>query len=110
MVPTELGITVIKGYQLIDAELCRPQVRAHVERQIGMIAKGQADKQAVVDHCLLEFQQKFTFFVGKIDRMDALFEASFSPLSASGDRGQSDAEHVDRGNDSFNNHQLLYVL
>lgn len=27
VVPTELGITLIKGYQLIDPELCRPQVR-----------------------------------------------------------------------------------
>ncbi|CAD7694740.1 unnamed protein product [Ostreobium quekettii] len=84
VVPTELGITLIKGYQLIDPELCRAQVRAHVEAQISLIAKGQADKQAVVDHSLLEFQQKFTYFVDKIDKMDALFEASFSPLSSSG--------------------------
>lgn len=28
VVPTELGITLIRGYQLIDPELCRPQVRA----------------------------------------------------------------------------------
>ena len=26
VVPTELGITLIKGYQLIDPELCKPQV------------------------------------------------------------------------------------
>ena len=26
VVPTELGITLIKGYQSIDPELCRPQV------------------------------------------------------------------------------------
>jgi len=25
-VPTELGITLIEGYQLIDPELCRPHV------------------------------------------------------------------------------------
>ena len=28
VVPTELGITLICGYQRIDPELCRPQVRA----------------------------------------------------------------------------------
>ena len=27
VVPTELGITLVKGYQLIDPELCRPQVQ-----------------------------------------------------------------------------------
>jgi DNA topoisomerase-3 len=28
VVPTELGITLIRGYQRIDPELARPQVRA----------------------------------------------------------------------------------
>lgn len=31
-------------------------------------------------------QAKFRFFVGHIARMDVLFEASFSPLSSSGER------------------------
>lgn len=84
VVPTELGITLIKGYQLIDPELCRPQVRAHVEQQIGLIAEGKAQKDAVVRHTLEQFRQKFMFFVGYIARMDVLFEASFSPLSSSG--------------------------
>lgn len=49
-----------------------------------MIAKGQADKNAVVAHTLQQFRQKFLFFVAKVARMDALFEASFSPLASSG--------------------------
>lgn len=60
------------------------QVRGHVEVQIGLIAKGQADKDAVVAHTLQQFHQKFLFFVAKVARMDALFEASFSPLASSG--------------------------
>ena len=56
-----------------------------MEVQIGMIAKGQADKDAVVAHALHQFRQKFLFFVAKVARMDALFEASFSPLASSGD-------------------------
>ena len=55
-----------------------------MEDQIGLIAKGQADKDAVVAHTLQQFRQKFLFFVAKVARMDALFEASFSPLAASG--------------------------
>ena len=39
VVPTELGITLVRGYQLIDPELCRPNVRAYVEQQIDLIAK-----------------------------------------------------------------------
>ena len=57
-----------------------------MEVQIGMIAKGQADKDAVVAHALQQFRQKFLFFVAKVARMDALFEASFSPLASSGSR------------------------
>lgn len=55
-----------------------------METQIGLIAKGQADKDAVVAHTLQQFRQKFLFFVAKVARMDALFEASFSPLASSG--------------------------
>eukprot|EP00955_Chlamydomonas_euryale_P067617 359883-Chlamydomonas_euryale.AAC.4 len=60
------------------------QVRAHVERQILQIADGKADKASLVSHTLNQFRQKFLFFVMKISRMDALFEASFSPLASSG--------------------------
>ena len=41
VVPTELGITLVRGYQLIDPELCRPNVRAYVEQQIDLIAKAR---------------------------------------------------------------------
>lgn len=84
VVPTELGVTLIKGYQLIDGELCKPQVRAHVEAQINLVAQGLARREAVVAHTLEQFRAKFAFFVSHIGRMDALFEASFSPLSSSG--------------------------
>jgi DNA topoisomerase-3 len=61
------------------------QVRAHVEHQIDLIAHGKADKSAVVAHTLHAFAQKFAFFTEHINRMDQLFEASFSPLASSGD-------------------------
>ena len=63
-----------------------------MEKQIGLIAEGKAEKEAVVLHTLDQFAQKFRYFVTKIDRMDALFEASFSPLASSGDFRS--AEHM----------------
>lgn len=60
------------------------QVRSHVEKQIDLIAKGKAEREAVVAHTVEQFRQKFHFFVSKIERMDALFEASFSPIASSG--------------------------
>ncbi|KAK9804028.1 hypothetical protein WJX73_004084 [Symbiochloris irregularis] len=84
VVPTELGNTLVRGYQKIDPELCSPQVRGHVEAQLSLIAAGKAEKGSVVMHTLAQFAHKFRFFVAHIARMDSLFEASFSPLSSSG--------------------------
>lgn len=42
------------------------QVRAHVEGQLNLIAKGQARKDDVVDFTLSQFIQKFLFFVDKV--------------------------------------------
>ena len=33
VVPTELGITLVRGYQLIDPELCLPQVHSLLRTQ-----------------------------------------------------------------------------
>ena len=37
VVPTELGITLVRGYQLIDPELCRPQVQKERTEQNTLI-------------------------------------------------------------------------
>ena len=61
-----------------------PLVRSSIEKQCDLIAKGQANKDDIVAHSLSGFQQKFNYFVKNIHRMDTLFEASFSPLTAGG--------------------------
>eukprot|EP00268_Persea_americana_P029534 TRINITY_DN28587_c0_g1_i3.p1 TRINITY_DN28587_c0_g1~~TRINITY_DN28587_c0_g1_i3.p1 ORF type:complete len:410 (-),score=46.73 TRINITY_DN28587_c0_g1_i3:210-1439(-) len=84
LVPTALGITLIRGYQRIDPDLCLPDIRSFIEQQITLIAKGQADHVHVVQHALQQFTQKYSYFVKQIENMDALFEAQFSPLADSG--------------------------
>ncbi|KAF8388494.1 hypothetical protein HHK36_027166 [Tetracentron sinense] len=84
LVPTALGITLIRGYQCIDPDLCLPDIRSFIEQQITLIAKGQVDHSRVVQHVLQQFSQKYSYFVKQIDNMDALFEAQFSPLADSG--------------------------
>ncbi len=37
VVPTELGITLVRGYQLIDPELCRPQVHTVIHALIHLV-------------------------------------------------------------------------
>ncbi|CAL9040038.1 DNA topoisomerase 3-beta-like isoform X1 [Musa acuminata AAA Group] len=84
LVPTALGTTLIRGYQCIDPDLCLPDIRSFIEQQITLIAKGKADHVRVVEHVLQQFMEKYSYFVKKIEDMDALFEAQFSPLADSG--------------------------
>ncbi|XP_028904879.1 DNA topoisomerase 3-beta-1 [Ornithorhynchus anatinus] len=82
--PTNLGIVLVHGYYKIDAELVLPTIRSAVEKQLGLIARGQADFRQVLDHALDIFKRKFHYFVDSIAGMDELMEVSFSPLAATG--------------------------
>ncbi|CAN0870635.1 DNA topoisomerase 3-beta [Linum grandiflorum] len=73
LVPTPLGITLIRGYQRIDPDLCLPDIRSFIEQQIMLVAKGQAEHSRVALHVLQQFKQKFAYFVKQ-----------FSPLVDSG--------------------------
>ena len=66
LVPTPLGITLIRGYQCIDPDLCLPDIRSFIEQQITLVAKGQADHIHVVQHVLQQFKQKFSYFVKQV--------------------------------------------
>ena len=80
--PTPLGLALIQCDRRIDPELVLPTVRSHVERQLELVAKGEARRAAVVAHCLGEFRLKFDHLVRTISRMDELFEASFGAAAA----------------------------
>ncbi|WMV48462.1 hypothetical protein MTR67_041847 [Solanum verrucosum] len=55
LAPTPLGISLIRGYQCIDSDLCLPDIRSFIEHQITLVAKGQADHSMVVQHVLEQF-------------------------------------------------------
>lgn len=84
LIPTELGETLIRGYLAIDPELVRPRVRAAIEAQCDLIAKGEAEADAVTKHTLALFEAKFRYFQAHVRKMDELFEAKFSPLTKTG--------------------------
>ena len=84
LIPTSLGIVLVHGYQKIDPELVLPSMRSAVEEQLNLIAHGQANYHAVLQHTVELFRLKFQYFVKNIEGMDQLFEVSFSPLAATG--------------------------
>ena len=82
--PTNLGIVLVHGYQKIDRDLVKPNMRSSVEKQLNLIAAGKADYDAVLQHTLSTFLAKFNYFVDQIPAMDSLFEVTFSKLAESG--------------------------
>jgi DNA topoisomerase-3 len=78
VIPTDLGITLCRAYASIDEELALPTVRAHIEKQLDLIAEGKADKNAVVSQALMQIKAKFVHFEKNIAIVDNLFEASFA--------------------------------
>ncbi|KAI8379543.1 DNA topoisomerase [Radiomyces spectabilis] len=83
LIPTNLGIVLIHG-EKIDPELSLPTMRSDMEQQLNLIANGKAPQNDVLNHFLNIFERKFAYFVKKIESMDELFEATFSPLAATG--------------------------
>lgn len=49
-------------------------MRNHVEKQIDLVAKGEADFRMVVRHIVAELLKKYQFFTQNIGRMDELFQ------------------------------------
>ena len=84
LIPTTLGIVLVHGYKRIDPDLVYPAVRAAIETFCNQIAKGLSQKENIVTHSLKIFESKFKYFMKHIEAMDSIFEASFSPLAATG--------------------------
>lgn len=83
LVPTQLGVTLVHGFYLVDKDLVLPKVRSEIEKNVALIAKGQADYQSTVEYTLKMFKDKFRFYVENITTVDQLFEAIFSPIAQS---------------------------
>ncbi|CAG2163578.1 unnamed protein product [Oppiella nova] len=84
LIPTQLGIVLVHGYQKIDSDLVLPTRRAALEIQLNEIAAGRVDFETVLNKTIKEFRNKFLYFMEHIPAMDELFEVCFSSLADSG--------------------------
>ena len=84
LLPTQLGIVLVQGYHRIDSDLVLPLVRSAIEEQCNHIAKGEANKEEVVDQALSNFIAKFEYFRDNITKMEELFSTSFATIEAAG--------------------------
>src|SRR3569833_82121 len=73
LVPTPLGLALVKDYCEIDPELVLPSIRSNIEKSCELIAKGKADFSKVLNHVLEMFRKKFEFFKTSIGVMERMF-------------------------------------
>lgn len=84
LIPTKLGILLVHGYRKIDNELVSSSIRSNLEKELNLIAKGQADFQSVLHRNIEVYRQKFIYFMENIRYMDELFESNFTSLVDTG--------------------------
>ncbi|KAF7637397.1 DNA topoisomerase [Meloidogyne graminicola] len=84
LVPTKLGIALVHGYQRVDSDLIEPTMRADVEKQLNLIAIGNADYETMKKQTLNMFKKKYENFVENINLVDSFFKDSFKTLVESG--------------------------
>ncbi|CAE7386600.1 RH46 [Symbiodinium microadriaticum] len=73
MVPTPMGLSLLAAFEELDAQLCRPPIRAFMEKQVAQIAEGLLDKPDVTAQNLDLFHSKFLKFRDNISSLDRFF-------------------------------------
>ncbi len=74
LIPTPLGLALVKGYCEIDPELVLPTIRSNIEKSCDLIAKGRADFNKVLAHVIGMFKKKYEFFRINIGTMEKLIK------------------------------------
>ena len=82
LVPTNLGLALVKGYCEIDPELVLPKVRSNIEKSCELVAKGRADFHRVTNHVLNIFKDKFNYFKLSVGTMERLLNIMLNTQSA----------------------------
>lgn len=73
MVPSPLGLSFCAAFQELDKELCQPEIRAFMERQVSQVADGILEKDDVVAQNIKLFSNKFNRFRENIKTLERYF-------------------------------------
>ncbi|XP_065319533.1 DNA topoisomerase 3-beta-1-like isoform X2 [Gordionus sp. m RMFG-2023] len=88
LMPTQLGIALVHGYEMIDAELVLPTMRAAMEKQLNLIANGGALYDNVVSHTLNNYVSKYRFFESNLGLISTRNIGSLTSNSPSNENGR----------------------
>lgn len=75
MVPTKVGISLIKGFTEIDPYLISATLRSSIEKKVDSIAKGLESYDKVLQDTLDLFRAKFSYFQTNICVLETHFAA-----------------------------------
>lgn len=87
MIPTDLGLALISGLESIDEELVKPKIRAEIEKNVDLIAKGKSNYGDILATSLEVYKKKFLLVTQNHDKLikgfSHFFKISFSKISES---------------------------
>merc|ERR1719379_1079898 len=92
MVPTPLGLSFLAAFEEMDFELCRPPIRAFMEKQVAQIADGILEKDEVTQQNLQKFYDKFIQFRESISSLERFFVKKDSWGDGKGGGGWNDGK------------------
>uniref|UniRef100_A0A914GZJ2 DNA topoisomerase n=1 Tax=Globodera rostochiensis TaxID=31243 RepID=A0A914GZJ2_GLORO len=78
LVPTKLGIALIHGYRRVDPDQTLLSMRMNVERQMELIANGEADYATIKKQTIQDYHDKYIHFVKNIRVVDVPFAEIFT--------------------------------
>ncbi|CDI86707.1 DNA topoisomerase III alpha, putative [Eimeria praecox] len=95
--PTDLGVALVKGYKLVgricNADLSRPDLRANMERDMTLIARGAERKEDVIQRHVRTVAEVFRLLRVHIALLDEQLQRIFPPVAAS----DADSRVLQRG-------------
>lgn len=59
-------------------------MRANVEKQLDLIAKGKCESKNVLEYVLKTMERKFHYYVNNINLMDTLMDCKFTSVASTG--------------------------
>lgn len=70
MVPGNLGMGLVEGYEAIDLPLAQPELRAGLEKDLKLICSGQRNADEVLREQIEIYRNAFRIIQQKIQKMD----------------------------------------
>lgn len=89
--PSELGIGLVEGYNVMGYQLNKPSLRAAMEKDCQAVARGQMQKEVMVRNCLTQMRECFRNCVQEARMLDEALGKYFQGV----------------GGGAANQHQLL---